>query len=243
MMNTVRSLVAIAIAALVSTQAHAALVYNFNSQSTSGANARVINHPDTAATTIPNTTASQASFVGYGNGSVYANVSGNILVNFAAGAGDLGSASINTAKYVDFTVTANSGYNISLQTGGATLTFDLSSSSGTAPISWAVRSSVDTFGANISSGSTTSTSLQTQTVSFSGSQYDNLSSIEFRVYLWNGGGGGAPTANFDNLTLLNPTVVPEPVNMALATFAGLAGLGLCVGAVRRKFGAKAQPQE
>lgn len=76
---------------------------------------------------------------------------------------------------------------------------------------------------------TTSGNLTTRTIDLSGVQYDDLSSVEFRWYLYDGQSrqGKDYAILFDNVTLngavLTPVLVPEPAAVGLLTGIGLIG--------------------
>ena len=130
---------------------------------------------------------------------------------------DMSSSQVTT-KYLQFTVTANSGFYISLV--GGSFTMNVASSQSGKDVFFAVRSSVDSFASNLtlSSGTTTSaTFVSVGTGTLSGSQYDHLSSVTFRIYGWD----GSPARDLlvDNINLAGTLVVspvPEPGTCALA---------------------------
>lgn len=82
--------------------------------------------------------------------------------------------SISTTKYWEFTVTANSGYQISVS--GIVWK---GTRSGTGPTSFAIRSSVDNYASNLGTLATTLADL-----TFSNLGITNKTSITFRVYGW-----------------------------------------------------------
>lgn len=81
------------------------------------------------------------------------------------------------------------------------------------------------------------TSWGTVTVDFSSiTSLNGAANVYFRDTITAASG----TVGFDNIAI---NAVPEPVSMALAVFGGVAGLGLCVGALRKKLAKAAQPAE
>jgi len=126
-------------------------------------------------------------------------------------------------KYIEFTISANPGYVLNLN--GFALTFDTRTPGTDANrTSWAVRSSVDGYNANLSSGQGGSGSTWAgATVSFSGTAFNGLSSITLRIYAYD-----PPPQNeemyVDNIQVTGLTAVPEPVNLALGVF-GVAAIG------------------
>ena len=150
---------------------------------------------------------------------------------FPGGGADLGVANEATA--------ISDGRNVSFHVDFAseielvTLSFSLASGTSGQAVNWALLSSVEGFAAadNIATGSTSSTTASTQTASFNGASYQNLSSVTFELVLWNGiTSPGGPNATLDNVTL---NTVPEP-GVAALTMAGLAGLGIGMRVLRKK---------
>lgn len=89
--------------------------------------------------------------------------------------------SINANKYFYFTLTADPGYVLNLQN------FIYSSqASGTGPTSFSLRSSVDNYATDIP----TSALGTNVSIDLSGSAYQSLSTITFRLYGWGGTAGG-----------------------------------------------------
>jgi len=218
MKKTVRSLFAIAICALCVSTAQASLVqYNFGTGGGTLAGSGI----DPLAT---------ATVISMGSGLKGANsgidsTKGNPVDSFNFGKNDMAdsstlAASITASRYIQFTVTANTGYHLDLN--GYTLT--LQAFGHDAKEAFAVRSSVDSYASDLVNFGAGDTSWAPGTVNFSGS-YDNLNSITFRIYGWST--GGKQDSWVDNINL-NGTVVPEPVTYALAV-AGLVFVGGGVG--------------
>lgn len=136
--------------------------------------------------------------------------------------------------YFSFTVTASSGYQLNLN--GFTLTFDaqnVDGSKGKQAASWAVRTSLDSFNANVGTGTFKEKAFTTETATFNGTTYDGLTSFEVRIYMWDP--RGSSETRFDNVTLNGLVVaVPEPVHYAL----GIFGLGFAGFRVRRHYRAR-----
>ncbi len=136
--------------------------------------------------------------------------------------------------YFAFTVTASSGYQLNLN--GFTLTFDalnVDGSKGKQAASWAVRTSLDSFNANVGNGTFKEKAFTTETTTFNGATYDGLTSFEVRIYMWDP--RGSSETRFDNFTLNGLVVaVPEPVHYAL----GIFGLGFAGFRIRRHYRAR-----
>ncbi|NBT49052.1 MAG: hypothetical protein EBT07_14780, partial [Actinobacteria bacterium] len=85
------------------------------------------------------------------------------------------SASFDATKYFEFTITPNSGYQVSLASFVYT-----GQASGTGATSVALRSSADSYATDIGSAT-----VSGATISLSASKYQNLSqAITFRLYAW-----------------------------------------------------------
>ena len=146
----------------------------------------------------------------------------------ATGVGaDLDDAIANN-QYFSFTVSADPGNILDLDN----LTFTTFDSGNSTAQDFAVSSSLDGFGANLDlldgMGGTIADGVgdisTPADVDLSGSEFDSVTSVEFRIYLDNresDGNGGSGTA-IDNL-ILNGEVelIPEPSTALLSAFAGL----------------------
>lgn len=168
---------------------------------------------------------------------------------FKVSGGDTGaSATLATAitdgNYFEFTLTAASGFELTLTS------IDMngeSSASGAADV--ALLSSVDGFtdsaaiatasDANVGTGGfDTDSSGFGSSITLSGMQYEGVESISFRVYGWNISSGAGVTSlrdlSGDDLEIfgtVSASAVPEP--SSFAALAGLAMLGF-VGSRRRR---------
>lgn len=130
--------------------------------------------------------------------------------------------------YITFSITPTSGNQLSLS--GATITFALQNSA-TGPDFYSVRSSVDTFGSDLSAsstalnaaGATTSTSLTLPTsVSYTGL----TGAVEFRIYGWGASSGvGTMSVNAWSMTG-GVSAIPEP-----STYAAILGGVVLAGAL------------
>ncbi|SHN22507.1 hypothetical protein SAMN05444387_4798, partial [Flavobacterium pectinovorum] len=121
-----------------------------------------------------------------------------------------------STKYIEFILTPNNGYKIDFislqytgQTGGG--------GSGTAPSSFAVRSSVDNFTADIGSAV-----VGTNTISLLGASYQNIgTAITFRIYAW-GGTNATKTYAINDFTF-NGTVCSSPITTGASICQGGTG--------------------
>jgi hypothetical protein len=169
-----------------------------------------------------------------------ANIAGTVTAARAAGLNAVSSGSrfnsdnwpssttltlAGNTDYITFTVNAASGFVINL--AGAALNFTLGSS-GSGPINYAVYSSVDGFastaaqiGANLTTASTSVTFPNT-------ASYNNLTTIEFRIYGFNasasGGTGGFASMNLTGNLVSIGTITTGTVSTSIC--AGTTGVSV-----------------
>jgi hypothetical protein len=167
---------------------------------------------------------------------------------FTVSGGDAGAAAtlataISNGHFLQFTVTAAEGYELSV----TSITFNGESSS-TGADNLALLSSVDGFNdssviaqvtgkAGITGGFDTDASGFGSSITLSGMKFAGLSAVTFRIYGWNISSGLGKTAlrnlSNDDLEVLGTvaaSAVPEPA--AFGVFAGLAILGFAVSSRR-----------
>jgi hypothetical protein len=148
-------------------------------------------------------------------------------LGLADGAGNDLNGAIAAQQYSTFTVTADPGYSLTL----SSLTFDVGRAFRGAK-DYAVRSSADSFASNIVyADEAISQTVARQDVSLSGSQYDGLSAVEFRIYFddRNNNSASASETFLDNVTLNGTvTAVPEPTIFTMLA----GGLSLWLVALR-----------
>ena len=149
-----------------------------------------------------------------------------------APAGNL-TGSIDTTKYIEFSVAAGSGYTFDL----SSITFGVGRSN-TGPRNWQWRSSADSFASaltnytNLATGLTNSGGVLTNpdsnsawtnnTLSFSGASFSGLSSITLRLYGYNAEGTSGTGGLQGSLTFsVVVDAVPAPGAVALLGVAGL----------------------
>lgn len=123
------------------------------------------------------------------------------------------SGSINTAMYLQFSLTPKPGYPLNL--ASIEITMRRGASSGQGPRNWSIRSSKDGYANDIESGGSLGPSLTTETVTLDGT-FSNLSTtITFRIYGYNAN-GGSPEFAFDN-------IVVKPLTILSSSFISLTG--------------------
>ncbi len=193
---------------VATTAAHAQLVV-FNFTGTSPAQ----NTPWTSTSTLD----SGITLTGWTLGSLTGSSTNNrfTATNWSTGA-TFSDASTGNA-YITFSITPTSGNQLSLS--GATITYTLQNS-GTGPDFYSVRSSVDSFGSDLSASSTaltgtggiTSTSLTLpSSVSYTGL----TGAVEFRIYGWGASSGlGTLSVNAWSMTG-GVSAIPEPSTYAV----------------------------
>lgn len=177
----------------------------------------IFNNPITGSTpsatnpyTTGQTVASHITASGIGHGSGVASNAGNDRYNLT---GWSTSSSLNTSDYFEFTLTPDAGYVIDF------VSFEYTGQkSGTGPTSYAFRSSLDSYTANIGSPNTTGSSA----ISLSASTYQNISSaITFRYYAWNASGSGG-TYSINDFTFNGTVCAAEPTASSSQSFCGTA---------------------
>ncbi len=166
--------------------------------------------------------------IGYGSG--LAGKAGNshrYVVNNWTGSSSLGDA-VNNDKYLTVKITADAGYQIKAerfvfagQRGGSTAADGSMIDNG--PTSFAVQSSADGFGAtnpNLANPSYANINSPEPTdITLSGTQFENLTSIEFRIYGWDAGiaNGGYSVNDYEFFGTVS--AVPEPTSLILVGLA------------------------
>ncbi|MCE3016580.1 MAG: PEP-CTERM sorting domain-containing protein [Pirellula sp.] len=133
---------------------------------------------------------------------------------------------IDLTAYFTFTLTPNTGNMISYES------FQYQGqASATGPTTFAFRSSLDGFSANVGSANANGT-----TINLSSAQFQNVNSAtEFRLYGW-GATSSAGTFSVNEFTFTGTvSAVPEPSSIALLSLVGFGGVVLrrfrcgCVG--------------
>lgn len=206
---------------IVATTAARAQLVVFNFTGTSPAQ----NTPWTSTSTL----ASGITLTGWTLGNVTGSSTNNrfTATNWAGAGSSFSTASADNV-YITFSITPTSGNQLSLS--GATITYTLQNS-GTGPDFYSVRSSVDSFGSDLSAsstalntaGATTSTSLTLPTsVSYTGL----TGAVEFRIYGWGASSGlGTLSVNAWSMTG-GVSAIPEP-----STYAAILGGVVLIGAL------------
>ena len=151
----------------------------------------------TATTTPTNGTVSAAAWsigtVSYSAGNT------SVSTDKAISTTGFNSATLNTAKYLEFTITPNANYAMSL----SSLSF-FDQKSGTGPTTWVLRSSLDSYASNLNGAS-----LGVTSASFSatpqfldlGLAFQNITTaVTFRLYAY-GGTSSSGTWRLDDLTI------------------------------------------
>jgi hypothetical protein len=216
--------VLIALSTLAPVQAETVQLANFTFGTTTG-----VGFTRTTTVTQDNTIVSS-----FTDGPAYTAVgsgTGNPAASYAVTTNNL-SGSFNANAYGTFTVTAQAGYILNLNT----LSFDVQNA-GAAPTpdgQWVVRSSVDNFTTNLADFTAT-TSFVNKQVDVSTIVFEGLQDITFRIYLYdaNNTNSGTKSLRTDNVILTGDIVaIPEPSTSA-ALF-GLVGAALVFWRMRGK---------
>ncbi len=139
---------------------------------------------------------------------------------------------ISTNAYLSFTVTAEAGSSLNLTSltfGTAWYTTTAASSGVT---NFVIRSSIDNYSANLAvysdspgQGNTSTPTFTGREIDLSGSSFQSISGVTFRIYIWDVLTGGTRHAAVDDVILNGTAIssVPEPSSVALAA-------GLVIGA-------------
>jgi sortase (surface protein transpeptidase) len=152
--------------------------------------------------TLSQTNVANITVSGIGRGP---GINGNTASN-RYNARDWSTSGMDLTDYFYFRITPGSGYAVNFVSFVYT-----GQKSGTGPVNFAIRSSVDNYAADI----TTTTSTGT-TVTLSGASYQNISSvIEFRIYAW-GGSSAAGTYSVNSFSF-NGAVVTAAAPCAVPT--------------------------
>lgn len=152
---------------------------------------------NTATTTPTNGTVSVATWsigaISYTAGNT------SVTTDKAISTTGFNSATLNTAKYFEFTITPNSNYAMSL----STISF-FEQKSGTGPSNWVLRSSLDGYASNLNGASagTTSASFSATPQSIDlGLELQNITTaVTFRLYAY-GATSSSGTWRLDDLTI------------------------------------------
>lgn len=174
----------------------------------------------TATTTPANGTVSDAT---WSTGTVsYTTGNSGSATDKAISTTGFNSASINTAKYLQFTISPNANFAMSLNS----ISF-FDQKSGTGPTSWVLRSSLDGYMSDLNAPSPGSTSAafpaSPQAVEL-GINFQNITtSVTFRLYAY-GASSSAGTWRLDNLTVdgslydvSNPLIVSSKSSISYTT--------------------------
>lgn len=205
-------------------QANAAILANYTFNSRNGTSS------DTDATSTAGTFSAVGITSSYNNPNF---VTGDTIAIRAATS--TMPTALNTADYYHFTIAPTTGNRLNLS-GTSALTIQYARSSATAwTFSWAVRSSLDNYGADIASGSvTTASSWQNASINLGPSFNNQSGTVEYRIYVWDGGQNNTLRYGYLDNVVLNGSVtpVPEPINVALGVFGFCA---VVVGVGRRVY--------
>lgn len=128
----------------------------------------------------------------------------------------------NTSRYFEFVITPLSGYQFTL----SSIDLNLQTPNSYDNINWALRSSLDSYGANLDSWGNGGSAAYGHTVTLDNTFENQSASVTFRLYGFydsTSSSGGLAGAGLS----LNGSVVPEPTTYALAAF-GLLFLGSLV---------------
>jgi len=127
------------------------------------------------------------------------------------------AATIASNVYWSFDIDPDTGYAMDLES----ITFDLSVANGARPMSYVLRSSLDSFASDIAGTEVVDLGAQgftLTTLNLPSASFDNLTdAVEFRLYTWSTAGSGSSGSawQFDNITLNGTVFIPEPTSAAM----------------------------
>ena len=208
-------------AAMLASSANAAILANYNFTTNSGTALSA-----SSASTVQPTNGSTSAFTFTISSNESSNDSGfssttsaHVFIRSAATGTDAGAAAADD-DFLNFTVTAISGYKLDL----TSLTFDLgatSSSSFTSTLYVWSGVTTPTAGNVIGSGTATFNfgtpvfSGNNKSISLTAPAYQGLQTITFRLAFADNSNNGNMTNRLDNVVLIGNVVVPEPASLAL----------------------------
>ncbi len=183
---------------LISSSAFAQLgVYEFTGAGTCP-------HQNTAVTTQP----ANASFSNFSNVNVNCRTATDAFEFTAWNT----TTTINLAEYNEFTITPAAGYGLNLTTLSFSHLTDKNNNSGSSGSTlWALRSSIDNYAANITTG-TANTSTQSPVVTLPSGSFSGVGAVTFRLYLI-GAKDNTTSWSIDNVAL-DGSLVVLPANPA-----------------------------
>lgn len=216
---------------LVSPAAHAAVFAGTFDFSGTTANVASFSYNGTA---INNLTVGNLAKVGVTTSSSSGNSRASGWSTGATTGSDTFLGTVDLGKYFEFTLSVDSGFTLDM----SSISFGLGRSA-TGPRQWQWRSNVDSYAATIGSYTSTNSSLTNSggvltnpdtnsswtgnILDLSGSSFQDLSSITFRLYGFNSEATTGTGGLQGNLTF-SGDVVPEPSGAAILGSIGILGL-------------------
>ncbi len=185
-------------------------------------------------TAINNLTVGNLTKVGVTTSSSSGNSRASAWPTGATNGSNTFSGTIDLGKYFEFTLSVDSGFTLDL----TSISFGLGRSA-TGPRQWEWRSNVDSYSATIGSYTSTNAGLTNSSgvltnpdtnsswtgnvLDLSGSAYQDLTSITFRLYGYNSE-ASAGTGGLQGNLSFSGDVVPEPSGAAILGSIGIIGL-------------------
>ena len=133
-------------------------------------------------------------------------------------------------NYFQFTITPSSGYSVSI----ASISFGYrESGASTGPTNFYIRSSVDSYGSNLGTGTLTNSDNSWHSSGNTSVTLTFTSATTVRLYA-NSASSGTPTLRFDDISVNGSvSAIPEPSTYAI--WFGVAALGVAVAKRRKSF--------
>lgn len=159
----------------------------------------------------PSNTAANVTFSNISANTISQNSNVSNVFTGAPSSGTWGTA-FSATRYIQFTITPAAGYLLN----ATSFDMDIFRSSAGAT-SYAIRSSVDNYAADLTTGSVTTSQTAIPNLGLSSLSFNNLSTVTFRVYGW--GGNSTGDLRIDNITV-NGNLVSScttPVDLVFQT--------------------------
>lgn len=152
---------------------------------------------------------------------------GTVFQSYPSNGSTTAVAALSNGSYFSIALSLQPGYLLD----ASSLTFDVGKGGNSDPRGYFIRASVDGYSSNLTAATLPSGAQQAPqfaSVDLSGAQFQGLSSLGLRFYVWT----PSPTGNsvdWSNITLNGATATPEPSTILLLA----GGIGALIAAQKR----------